>query len=259
VPRKDRRHQVGTHGKPRPSGAKETQVRNSIRRGLVLAAFAVTALFAVAPAALAQATVSPEGFGLESNKLLATVAPTPLANPTTPAPMAVTSVTVPTTFNALGLSASVSTNQAQAKVTSMNTTGLLLPLLGTMSSGAITSSCVANSNGTFTLVSNVTSLSVGGSTFTGEAAVNHTFVTVGTTTVILNQQVAGPVTGSETVNAIDFHFALGSDALIASSTCGPWASPVPIASGKGLALGLGLVGSVGVGYGTIYARRRSWR
>jgi hypothetical protein len=32
---------------------------------------------------------------------------------------------------------------------------------------------------------------------------------------------------------------------------------VPVASGKGLVLGLGLVGSVGVGYGAIYTRRRS--
>lgn len=102
-------------------------------------------------------------------------------------------------------------------------------------------------------------LNIGGTTFNGAAAPNTTLINnilVGK--VILNEQVNGPVTGSETVGAIDFQPNGGTHIYIAPATCGPWASPVPVASGKGLLLGLGLVGSVGVGYGAVYTRRHRW-
>jgi hypothetical protein len=233
------------------------KVHNAIRRGLVLAAFAGTALVAVSPPVLAQATVSPEAFGIESTRAPA-VAPTPLANPTTPAPASVASLTVSGVLNAKTLSAGVSTNLAQASVASLNTTGILLPLLGAVSAGAITASCVANSDGTFTESSNVTSLNIAGHTFNGEAQANFSFLTILLVgTVILNQRVAGPVTGSQTVNAIDVELDSGANIYIASATCGPYLSPVPVASGKGLALGLGLLGTVGAGYGAAYTRRRT--
>jgi hypothetical protein len=233
------------------------QVPNTIRRGLVLAAFAGTALIAVSPAALAQATVSPEAFALESTRAPA-IAPTPLADPTTPAPASEASLTVSGVLNAKTLSASVSTNMANASVASTNTTGILLPLLGAFSSGAITASCVANSDGTFTETSNVTNLNIAGHTFNGEASANFSFLTILLVgTVILNERVAGPVTGSQTVNAIDVQLLTGAHIYLASATCGPWASPVPVASGKGLALGLGLLGTVGAGYGAVYTRRRT--
>ncbi|HEY1618928.1 MAG TPA: hypothetical protein VGG25_15000 [Streptosporangiaceae bacterium] len=229
-------------------------MRNSTRSGLLVTAATVTALLAVSPAALAQATVSPEGFGMESTRAT-TVPPTPLANPTTPAPAGVPSVTASGVVTATTLTASVSTNQAQARVGGLNTSGMLLPLFGTITTGgATTASCVANSNGTFTLTSSVTNLNIGGTTFNGMAAANFTLINnilVGK--VILNEQAAGPVAGSETVNAIDFQPLLGSHIYIASATCGPWASPVPVASGKGLLLGLGLLGSVGVAW----TRRRN--
>jgi hypothetical protein len=228
----------------------------SIRRGLTLAALAGTVLIVVSPAALAQATVSPEAFAIESTRAPA-IGPTPLANPTTPGPASVATLTVSGVFKATTLTASVSTNMAQASVASLSSTGILLPLLGSVSSGAITSSCVANSDGTFTKTSNVTNLDIAGHTFNGEAAPNTSFLTILLVgTVILNQQVAGPVTGSQTVNAIDVNLLSGDDIYVASSTCGPWASPVPIASGQGLVLGLGLLGTVGVGYGAVYTRRR---
>jgi hypothetical protein len=254
-----RRGPLAPGGRPPPDpdgrapAAKETQVRNSTRRGLLVAAATSTALLAVSPAALAQATVSPEGFGMDSTRA-PVVAPTPLANPTTPAPANVPSATASGVVTATVLSAGVSTNQAHASVAGLNTSGMLLPAFGTITTGgATTASCVANSNGTFTLASSVTNLSVGGTTFNGAAAANHVLVNNLDGKVILNEQGAGPVTGSETVTAIDFQPLLGGDIYIASATCGPWASPVPVASGKGLLLGLGLLGSVGVAW----TRRRT--
>jgi hypothetical protein len=250
-----RRGPLAPGGRPPPdpdgraAAAKETQVRNSTRRGLLVAAATVTALLAVSPAALAQATVSPEGFGMDSTRAPA-VAPTPLANPTTPAPATVPSATASGVVTATVLSAGVSTNQAHASVGGLNTSGMLLPLFGAITTGgATTASCLANSNGTFTLTSSVTNLNIGGTTFNGMAAANFTLINnVLVGKVILNEQAAGPVTGSETVNAIDFQPLLGTHIYIASATCGPWASPVPVASGKGLLLGLGLLGSVGVAW-----------
>jgi len=46
------------------------------------------------------------------------------------------------------------------------------------------------------------------------------------------------------------------DIYIASSTCGPFSSPVPLASGKGLAIGLGAFGALAVGVGTTRVHRR---
>jgi hypothetical protein len=228
-----------------------------IRHGLSLAALATAASVALAPAALAQATVSPEAFGMDSTRAPA-VSPTPLAVPATPAPANVASATASGVVTATTLHAAVSTNQAQASVGGLNTTGMLLPVFGTITTGgATTASCVANSGGTFTLISSVTNLNIGGTTFNGAAAPNTTLINnVLTGKVILNEQAAGPVTGSQTVNAIDFQPNGGTHIYIASATCGPWASPVPVASGKGLVLSLGLVGSVGVGYGAVYTRRR---
>ena len=160
--------------------------------------------------------------------------------------------------NATTLHAAVSTNQAQASVGGLNTTGILLPVFGIISTGgATTASCLASSGGTFSLLSSVTNLNIGGTTFNGAAAPNTVLINnVLTGKIILNEQAAGPVTGSETVNAVDFQPNGGTHVYIASATCGPWANLVPVASGQGLVLGLGLVGSVGVGYGAIYTRRR---
>jgi hypothetical protein len=160
---------------------------------------------ALAPAALAQATVSPEAFGLDSTRATV-VSPTPLANPTTPAPANVSSVTASGVVTATTLHAAVSTNQAQASVAGLNTP-----------------ECCCRSSAP-----------------SPPAA---------------RRPPPAWLTGSETVNAIDFQPSGGTHTYIASATCGPWASPVPVASGKGLLLGLGLVGSVGVGYRAVSTRR----
>jgi hypothetical protein len=232
-------------------------MRHSIRRGLVLAALAGTALVAAAPAAFAQ-TTSPEAFGIEGTGLLG-IAPTPDANLTTPNPANVASIGIPGILNAATLSASVTTNSATATVQGLNTTSILAPLLGVITASAVTSSCLVNANGSFVETTSIANLSIGATTLSaGPIAPNTPFLSIPlVANVILNQQVAGPITGSQTVNAIHIDL-LGTteDINISSSTCGPFSADTPVASGKGLALGLGLLGSVGVGYGAVYTRRR---
>lgn len=81
-------------------------------------------------------------------------------------------------------------------------------------------------------------------------------------TLTLNEQISN-ADGGLTVNAIHLRLlggVLGSiatgDVVVSSATCGPAVLPVPIASGAGLVLGLGLVG---VTAGSIYAVRRRRR
>jgi hypothetical protein len=223
-----------------------------------MAALAGTALVATAPAAFAQ-TTSPEAFGLEGTGLLA-VPPTPDATLATPNPAPVASLTV-AGLTATVLTASVTTNSAQSSVASLASgLGSLLGLVST--TGVISSSCLANADGSFVRTSSIAGLTIGGVTSpAGPIAANTVLVTIpGVATVTLNQQVPGPITGSEEVNAV--HIALlgvlgaGEVINIADSTCGPFTADTPVASGKGLVLGLGLLGSVGVGYGAIYSRRR---
>ncbi|MGW5716692.1 choice-of-anchor P family protein [Amycolatopsis sp. NPDC003865] len=82
-------------------------------------------------------------------------------------------------------------------------------------------------------------------------------------TIILNEQIKNP-DGSLTVNAIHVKLlggvvgSLGSgDVIVSSATCGPAAPPMPLASGAGLWIGLGLLGAVAVPVGTRIYRRRS--
>jgi len=82
-------------------------------------------------------------------------------------------------------------------------------------------------------------------------------------TIILNEQVKNS-DGSLTVNAVHVKLlgeglnALGSgDVIVSSATCGPAAPPMPLASGAGLWIGLGLLGAVAVPVGTRIYRRRS--
>ncbi|WP_329052372.1 choice-of-anchor P family protein [Amycolatopsis sp. NBC_01488] len=82
-------------------------------------------------------------------------------------------------------------------------------------------------------------------------------------TVILNEQIKNK-DGSLTVNALHLKLlggvvgGLGSgDVIVSSATCGPAAPPMPLASGAGLWIGLGLLGAVAVPVGTRIYRRRS--
>ncbi len=77
--------------------------------------------------------------------------------------------------------------------------------------------------------------------------------------IIFNAQVANP-DGSLTVNAVRISLNLASvatgDVIIAQSRCGPAAPPIPMASGAGLWIGLGLVGAAAIPVGIAVLRKR---
>jgi hypothetical protein len=232
-------------------------VRHSIRRGLVLAALAGTALTAAAPAAFAE-TTSPEAFAVQGTGPLG-IAPTPDATLANPNPANVATLAIPGIINLGTLSASVTSNTATSTVANINTTGILTPLLGVFTASAITSSCLAQSDGTFVLTTTIANLTIGATTLpAGPIAPNTNFLTIPlVASIVLNEQQTGPITGSQEVNAIQIKLVGGTEVIdVADSTCGPFTAATPIASGKGLVLGLGLLGSVGIGYGAVYTRRR---
>ena len=163
------------------------------------------------------------------------------------------------------------------------TSSLLIPTLGGLITGtAVSTSCTYNSANTPAVVASttITSLNVLGTSInlTGLTSPNDNIIgqlpgatttllgTLGITLgVTLNQQTTN-ANGSTTVNGIAI--SLGDPALlgngtenifIASSTCGPLSTVVasPVASGKGLGIGLGLLGLVGAGFGAVWVRRRS--
>ncbi|AHH94611.1 choice-of-anchor P family protein [Kutzneria viridogrisea] len=80
--------------------------------------------------------------------------------------------------------------------------------------------------------------------------------------VVFNEQVRGE-DGSLTVNAVHIRLlggVLGSigsgDVVLASATCGPAGLPIPMASGAGLWIGLGLLGAAAVPAALVVTRRR---
>lgn len=88
---------------------------------------------------------------------------------------------------------------------------------------------------------------------------------VNVATITLNEQIKNK-DGSLTVNAVHVKLlggvagAIGSgDVIVSSATCGPAAPPMPLASGAGLWIGLGLLGAIAVPAGTRLLRRRAAR
>ncbi|TDP96550.1 choice-of-anchor P family protein [Labedaea rhizosphaerae] len=81
---------------------------------------------------------------------------------------------------------------------------------------------------------------------------------LGLLVITFNEQIDN-ADGSKTINAvhIKLNALVGSgDVILASSTCGPAAPPMPMASGAGLWVGLGLLGLVAVPAGTVVLRKR---
>lgn len=76
--------------------------------------------------------------------------------------------------------------------------------------------------------------------------------------IVLNEQIVNP-DGSLTVNAIHIKVnapVASGDVIISSATCGPAAPPIPMASGAGLWIGLGLLGAVAIPVGFSVIRKR---
>jgi hypothetical protein len=263
---------------------------SSLRRGLILGAVAGSFVLAAGPAALAAtpATQSPEAIALVAT------GPLPLA-PVGDATLSDTNPVTGSSGGLLGVldigalnddvhtNSSPPGNTATSTVASLGpaTTGLLGgalgPLANLISATAIASSCTWNSSLTgssaFTESTTIASLSVLGTTITLPSTIPANDVLtglptlplgLGSLTITLNQQEPGPSANTETVNAIDIQLSstlLGTgteDIDVASSTCGAEASTVasPVVSGKGLGIGLGMLGVTGVGFAAVYMRRR---
>jgi hypothetical protein len=262
----------------------------------MLTAFAGTFVLAAGPAALAAtpATTSPEAISLVATGSVpigpvgdATLSDT---NPVTGASGVVTGLLGIGAFtDNVQTNAAPPGNTATSTVASVGpTTGLLggltSPLANLLSATVVKSECDWNStpaaSPAFTETTTIASLSILGTTITLPATIPANDVLTGlptlplglaSLTVTLNQQEPGPGTNTETVNAIDISLStniLGlnpvtEDIDVASSTCGNPSSIVasPVASGKGLGIGLGLLGLLGTGVATVYVRRRrqaSW-
>jgi hypothetical protein len=235
-------------------------MKNSLRRGLTLTALAGTCTIALAPAALAQATTSPQAIGVYATGVVGIPRTPNVTSGTT----TVTSVNLGDLAVINALTGTVSGNTTTASIASITAgTGALGPIpAGELTAGAISSTCTVNANGSFTESSDIASLDILGHSFTPGTVTtpNDVILSTPVATVTLNAVATGPVTGSETVDAI--HIVLDvlgvpfENIWLASSTCGPYSTPIPMASGKGLAIGLGVVGLFGAGLGTVYVRRR---
>jgi hypothetical protein len=264
----------------------------------MLSALVGTFVLAAGPAALAApATQSPEGIALFASGLV----PADVGDATTAtSPQSGVSGGVAGILDIGAFDATAATtatgNSATADVADISTpvTGLLSPLLsgivtatGTTAAEAITSSCTWDSSLTgssaFTLTADIANLKVLGISLTAGELTGLSPTPGGTNVtsligpltlplglsvlnVYLDDEEPGPVTGSETINAVEIQVGsttiFGSSALetiyLGSSTCGGSSSVVatPMAGGKGLGLGLGLLGLLGAGVATVYVRRR---
>jgi hypothetical protein len=227
-------------------------VRKIYKHGTVLGALAGAMLLVSAQGAMAatEPTTSPEGFGIQGSGLV-TVPAQPIATAANPTP-ACTATVAAGILTANTVCAAVNGNQTTAAVAGL--TALNVGILSSgISAGAISSSCTANSDGTFTMASNLANLVIPGAVIPVNPAPNTSLLGG---TVILNQQINGPDGATErTVNALVVNL-LGQSLTIASSTCGPFVQGAPVAGGKGLALGLGALGAGAVGVTAVKLNRR---
>lgn len=128
------------------------------------------------------------------------------------------------------------------------------PLDGTI--GAVNATCDATQAGT-TGSASIANLQLPGVSVPVNPAPNTT-INLPLVSIVFNEQIENP-DGSLTVNAI--HIRLNAlvgtgDVILASATCGPAAPPIPLASGPGLWIGLGLLGLAAIPVGGMVIRKR---
>ena len=196
--------------------------------------------------------------------------PLAAANTAGPTTDTLASVTVPgvVTTGVINTSAQKDANTG-AVTSTASTADVGLPVLsglGTVSATVIKATCTATQSGETgsTTLTNAKLGSLGA--LAVDPAVNTTIAislpAVGhVATLILNEQVPN-ADGSLTVNAVHLHLLGGvgspgsGDVIISSATCGPAGLPMPIASGLGLWIGLGLLGAIAVPVAWSAVRRR---
>lgn len=126
----------------------------------------------------------------------------------------------------------------------------------TGSIGAVEATCDATQSGT-TGSTTLANVQLPGVSVPVNPAPNTT-INLPLVSIVFNEQIEN-ADGSLTVNAV--HIRLNAlvgmgDIVLASATCGPAAPPVPLASGAGLWLGLGLLGLAAIPVGGMVIRKR---
>jgi hypothetical protein len=248
-----------------------------VRRAGVLALAAVAALLAgTVPASAAPGDGSAYGIKVDVTLLgVPAVHAGPLAAASTNGPTSdsLVSAAVPGVLTAgvINTSAHKDTNTGAvtAEASTADVTLPLLSALGTVGAKLIAAKCLATQSGE-TGSATLTDAKLGS---LGTLAVNpapNTTIDVklpaigNVAKLVLNEQVHNP-DGSLTVNAVHLHLlgghgigALGDgDVIISSATCGPAGLPMPVASGAGLWIGLGLLGAIALPLGFAAKRRRT--
>lgn len=248
-----------------------------VRRGGVLALAAVAALLAgIVPASAAPGDGSAYGVKVDVTLLgvpAVTVGPLAAASTSGPTSSSVASANVPGILSAGVINASAMKDPNTGAVTATASTAdvgvPLLSALGIVHADVIVAKCVATQQGE-TGTSTLTNAELGS---LGALAVNpapNTVISIklpvvgNVATLTLNEQIHNG-DGSLTVNAFHLHLlggggvgSIGSgDVIISSATCGPAGLPIPMASGAGLWIGLGLLGAIAVPVGLTVVRRRA--
>ncbi|NIH80240.1 choice-of-anchor P family protein [Amycolatopsis viridis] len=159
------------------------------------------------------------------------------------------------------------TGAVDSKATVENLSVGVLGALGTIKADAVTAECHATQDGNAGAAT-LAGLNLGPLGDVSATPAANTVVNVGAlganvAKITFNEQIANP-DGSLTVNAIHVRLlggvlgSLGSgDVIVSSATCGPAGLPVPLASGAGMWIGLGLLAALGLPAGVWFSRRRA--
>jgi hypothetical protein len=214
-----------------------SQKTHRIPPRLLCVAVLTVALAASSGTALAAPSLDGRAFGLNVLSPIV-VPPTPVVTlPPTGGNQTSSLATVSASVGSLGtLTASALNVQTQgsqsppsvassATVASLTIgSGPLAPVAAT----AIHSECLANESGT-TASTTIASLKVLGVNVNTSVAPNTTVAVGSLATLILNEQITDPGTGTVTVNAIHVKVAGGlAEAIVAQSRCGPKLVPPPV-------------------------------
>lgn len=247
------------------------------RGGLLAAVVASFVLAGAAPASAAPGDGSAYGVKVDVTLLgqpAVHAGPLAAANTSGPTTSTLASATVPGILTAGVIATEAKRDDNSGAVTAKASTAdvglpLLKAALGDVGIKVVEAVCTATQKGvegsTKLVGANLGSVGKVDATPAANTQIKVGLGALNVATIILNEQVKNQ-DGSLTVNAVHVKLlgeglnALGSgDVIVSSATCGPAAPPMPLASGAGLWIGLGLLGAVAVPVGTRIYRRRSAR
>ncbi|GLZ41028.1 choice-of-anchor P family protein [Actinokineospora sp. NBRC 105648] len=240
-----------------------------VRRGGLVGVIAAAALLAGAlPASAApgdgSAFVADASLTLLGNPAV-DVGPLAPSNTSGPTSAQLASLNIPGVVTAGIVNSSATLDEDTGVVSShadLTNVGLTLAALGSI--GAINVDCTGATDGN-TGSTSLANVALAGVTVPVNPAPNTVIavppgpIPPPLLSITFNEQITNP-DGSLTVNGVHVRLnaLLGTgDLVLASATCGPAAAPMPLASGAGLWLGVGLLGLIAVPAGISVVRRRS--